>query len=84
MVIKIIPPHSLKAFRYRVQCLCQSLWNETDPVARANLALQLADAATTLARLETQEAQKCRQPTSPEPVHHLPLSGESQIENPGS
>lgn len=69
MVIKIIPPHSLKAFRYRVQCLGQSLWNETDPIARANLALQLADAATTLARLETQEAQKCQQVVGPDPFN---------------
>jgi TPP-dependent pyruvate/acetoin dehydrogenase alpha subunit len=58
MTAKVIPAHSLKAFRYRVHALEQDLWREKDPISRANLALQLADAATTLARLEMQEAQK--------------------------
>lgn len=56
MFIKAIPSCSIKAFRYRVHALEQDLWKEKDPVGRANLALQLADAATTLARLETQQA----------------------------
>ena len=59
MTVKVIPSQSIKAFRYRVHCLGQDLWKEKDPISRANLALQLADAATTLARLEAQEAQKC-------------------------
>lgn len=58
MTVKVIPPHSIKAFRYRVHCLGQDLWKEKDPIMRANLALQLADAATTLARLEAQEVQR--------------------------
>ena len=58
MTVKVIPSQSIKAFRYRVHCLGQDLWKEKDPISRANLALQLADAATTLARLEAQEAQE--------------------------
>lgn len=56
MSIKIIPSHSIKAFRYRVYWLGQALWQEKDPVGRANLATQLADASATLARLESQAA----------------------------
>ncbi len=67
MTARVIPSHSLKAFRYRVHCLGQALWQEKDPVSRANLALQLADAATTLARLEAQEAYRCHLPFSPAP-----------------
>lgn len=58
MFVKAIPSCSIKAFRYRVHALEQNLWNEKDPTIRANLAMQLADAATTLARLEMQEVQK--------------------------
>ena len=61
MNIKVIPPCSIKMFRYRVNFLAKDLWKEKDPVCRANLALQLADAATSLARLELQEAQKIQQ-----------------------
>jgi hypothetical protein len=57
MTVKVIPSRSIKAFRYRVFCLGQDLWNARDPISRANLALQLADAATTLARMEVQAAQ---------------------------
>lgn len=60
MLSKVIPSHSIKAFRYRVHVLEQHLWKEHDPVSRANLAMQLADAASTLARLEMKEAQKCQ------------------------
>lgn len=56
MNIKVIPSNSLKAFRYRVHCLERDLWKEKNPICRANLALKLADAATTLAQLEMQEA----------------------------
>jgi hypothetical protein len=61
MLSKVIPSHSIKAFRYRVHVLEQHLWKEHDPISRANLAMQLADVATTLARLEVQEAQKYQQ-----------------------
>lgn len=58
MLVKVISSCSIKAFRYRVHALEQDLWKASDPVCRANLAMQLADAATTLARLEMQEAQR--------------------------
>ncbi|MCW6036157.1 hypothetical protein K4A83_07710 [Spirulina subsalsa FACHB-351] len=58
MTIKTIPSYSIKAFRYRVHCLGQELWREKDPQSRANLALQLADVATSLARLEAQELER--------------------------
>ena len=51
---------SLKRYRYRVHCLARDLWKEKDPIGRSNLALQLADAATSLARLEVQEARSDR------------------------
>ncbi|WP_416670603.1 hypothetical protein [Egbenema bharatensis] len=58
MLSKVIPSHSIKAFRYRVHVLEKDLWKEQNPRCRANLAMQLADAATTLARLEMREAQR--------------------------
>lgn len=61
MTIKVIPSYSLKAFRYRVHSLGQDLWKEKDPQCRMNLALQLADAATTLARLEVQAVHEQQQ-----------------------
>ncbi|MDI9637616.1 hypothetical protein QQ054_02140 [Oscillatoria amoena NRMC-F 0135] len=60
MDIKGTPHHSIKLFRYRVHCLAKELWKEKDPVCRVNLTLQLADAVTSLARLEVQEAKKCQ------------------------
>ena len=45
-------------FRYRVHFLAKDLWREKNPICRMNLALQLADVASTLARLEVEEAQK--------------------------
>lgn len=72
MTIKVIQSHSLKAFRYRVHCLGQDLWKEKDPISRVNLALRLADAATTLARLEVQEMQRQQQEV------HTQLSGSSE------
>lgn len=65
MGIHVIPSDSIKAFRYRVHCLGQSLWQERDPVCRANLALQLADAAATLAQLEALEVEKLQPPLCP-------------------
>jgi TPP-dependent pyruvate/acetoin dehydrogenase alpha subunit len=61
MTIKVTPSHSIKAFRYRVHALEQDLWKEQDPVSRANLAMQLADAATTLARLEMRQVHQNQQ-----------------------
>ena len=48
-------------FRYRVHFLAKDLWREKNPVCRMNLALQLADVASTRARLEVEEAQKLQQ-----------------------
>ncbi|MEG4342790.1 hypothetical protein QUB70_05780 [Microcoleus sp. A003_D6] len=58
MTAKVIPSQSIKMFRYRVHFLAKDLWKEKNPVGRMNLALQLADAASTLARLEVEEARK--------------------------
>ncbi|MEG4206365.1 hypothetical protein QUA20_20860 [Microcoleus sp. Pol7_A1] len=61
MTAKVIPSQSIKMFRYRVHFLAKDLWKEKNPVGRMNLALQLADAATTLARLEVEEMHKFQQ-----------------------
>ncbi|MEG4044083.1 hypothetical protein [Microcoleus sp. Pol17_C1] len=61
MTVKVTPPNSIKMFRYRVHFLAKDLWREKNPVCRMNLALQLADVATTLARLEVEEARKYQQ-----------------------
>lgn len=61
MTVKVTPPNSIKMFRYRVHFLAKDLWREKNPVCRMNLALQLADVATTLARLEVEEARKFQQ-----------------------
>jgi hypothetical protein len=51
-----IEPDSIRTYRLRVWSYCEDLQRETDPIIRANTALYLAEAATTLARLELQEA----------------------------
>ncbi|MFE1744934.1 hypothetical protein [Coleofasciculus sp. H7-2] len=73
MTVKAIPSYSIKMFRYRVHCLSRDLWQAKDPVCRVNLALQLADAATSLARLEVLEAQKLQQVS---PIHPVSSSTE--------
>jgi hypothetical protein len=69
MLSKVIPSHSIKAFRYRVHVLEKDLWKEQNPLCRANLAMQLADVATTLARLEMQEARRYQLLDSPDSAH---------------
>ncbi len=54
----VLDPESIRAYRTRVMAFAQDLWEEKDQQVRANLALMLADAATTLARLEVEEARK--------------------------
>ncbi len=49
---------TLKDYRLRVLLLGQELWQEINQVRRMNIALQLADAATTLARMEAEELQE--------------------------
>jgi len=41
--------------------LAKDIWREKNPVCQMNLALQLADVASTRARLEVDEAQKLQQ-----------------------
>lgn len=57
----VLDPNSLRAYRYRVKLLGQELWEATEPISRLNIALLLADAATTLARLEVEEFQRLQQ-----------------------
>ncbi len=64
MRANVTPPNSIKMFRYRVHFLAKDLWREKNPICRMNLALQLADVASTLARLEVEEAQKFQQESS--------------------
>jgi hypothetical protein len=53
----IVAPHSIEYYRYSVRILSQELWEETDPQWRMNLALQLAEASTHLARMEAEQFQ---------------------------
>ncbi|MFB2923741.1 hypothetical protein [Aerosakkonema funiforme] len=56
-----LDPESIRAYRNRVMVYSQDLWREKDPQIRATLAMYLADAATTLARLEVEEARKLQE-----------------------
>lgn len=53
-----IDSESIEAYRTRVFMLCQELRREQDPSIRVMTALYLAEAATTLARMEVLEAKK--------------------------
>lgn len=53
-----VDPESLEAYRIRVLFHCEELQRETNPSIRATISLYLAEAATTLARLEAEEARK--------------------------
>jgi hypothetical protein len=53
-----VDPESVEAYRIRVLFHCEELQRETNPSMRATIALYLAEAATTLARLEAEAAQK--------------------------
>jgi hypothetical protein len=52
-----VEPESIQAYRIRVLFHCEELQQEKNPASRAMIALYLAEAAATLARLETEEAQ---------------------------
>ncbi len=54
----IVPHDSILLYRRGVWFESQALWNETDPVRRANIARLLADMAVKLAEMEAEEAQK--------------------------
>jgi len=53
-----IDSESIEAYRTRVFTLSQELRRQNDPSIRAVTALYLAEAATTLARMEVLEAKK--------------------------
>ncbi len=53
-----VDPDSIAAYHIRVLFHCEELQRETHPNSRAMIALCLAEAATTLARMEAQEARK--------------------------
>jgi hypothetical protein len=53
-----LEPTSIEAYRIRVLFHCEELQRETNPAMRATIALYLAEAATTLARLEAEASQK--------------------------
>jgi len=53
-----VAPESIEAYRIRVLFHCEELQRETNPSMRATLSLYLAEAATTLARLEAEEARR--------------------------
>jgi hypothetical protein len=53
-----LEPESIEAYRIRVLFHCEELQRETNPSMRATIALYLAEAATTLARLEAEESQR--------------------------
>lgn len=57
-----VDPESIDAYRIRVLFHCEELQRETNPSMRATIALYLAEAATTLARLEAEEARKALPP----------------------
>jgi hypothetical protein len=53
-----LEPESIEAYRIRVLFHCEELQRETNPSMRATIARYLAEAATTLARLEAEESQR--------------------------
>jgi hypothetical protein len=55
-----VNPESIEAYRTRVFVFSQELRRETAPSIRATTAMYLAEAATTLARLEVEEAERAR------------------------
>lgn len=56
-----VDPESIQAYRMRVFMLSQELRRETNPQFRVMTAMYLAEAATTLARMEILEAQKTQE-----------------------
>lgn len=53
-----IDPESIRAYRNLVMVYANDLWREKDQKKRVTLVMYLADAVTTLARLETEELGK--------------------------
>ena len=57
-MMRLDDSESIQAYRSRVKIYANDLWREKDPQKRVTLSMYLADAATTLARLEAEEAKK--------------------------
>ncbi|MBW4692967.1 MAG: hypothetical protein KME27_14530 [Lyngbya sp. HA4199-MV5] len=60
----IVPHDSILLYRRGVWFESQALWNEQDPVCRANIARLLAEMAVKLAEMEAEEAQTFLEQTS--------------------
>ncbi|GBF79059.1 hypothetical protein [Aphanothece sacrum] len=56
--MKLDDSESIQAYRNRVMIYANDLWQEKDTQKRVTISMYLADAATTLARLEAEEAKK--------------------------
>jgi hypothetical protein len=54
----VLEPESPEAYRVRVMFHCEELNREQNPEHRATIALYLAEAASTLARLEAESARR--------------------------
>jgi|GEM_PF-2168293 len=71
---RILDPHDIQTYRYRVRLLGRELLEEEDQIKRTTIALLLADTAVTLAKLEVQETQKLREESSPrKTTNHMHL-----------
>jgi hypothetical protein len=74
MSSRVLDPHDIQTYRYRVRLLGRELLDEEDQIKRTTIALLLADTATTLAKLEVQESQKLREEgLPPEEADHMHL-----------
>jgi hypothetical protein len=74
MISRVLDPHDIQTYRYRVRLLGRELLDEEDQIKRTTIALLLADTAATLAKLEVQEAQKLREEgMPPDRVDHIHL-----------
>ncbi|MBW4583100.1 MAG: hypothetical protein KME42_26325 [Tildeniella nuda ZEHNDER 1965/U140] len=60
----IVPHDSILLYRRGVWFESQALWNEKDPVCRANIARLLAEMTVKLAEMEAEEAQKFLEQTA--------------------
>ncbi|NER38165.1 MAG: hypothetical protein F6J93_30110 [Oscillatoria sp. SIO1A7] len=69
-----IDPESIRAYRNRVMVYANDLWREKDQEKRVTLVMYLADAVTTLARLETEELAKVPEDS---PAEAAPASSKS-------
>ncbi|MGB5595369.1 MAG: hypothetical protein WBM62_15215 [Crocosphaera sp.] len=57
-MMKLDDSESIQAYRNRVMIYANDLWQEKDPQKRVTISMYLADAATTLAPLEVEEAKQ--------------------------